>query len=77
MFDIFHEIDLSFLAPGQKYILKSSVELTGLLKDGKQAAIQLSVSVDKTFYTDEPLGLIVRVQVARRYFSYNGKGISQ
>ncbi|MBK9327826.1 MAG: T9SS type A sorting domain-containing protein [Sphingobacteriales bacterium] len=62
MFDIFHEIDLSFLTPGKKYALKSSVELTGFLKDGKQAAIQLSVPSDKTFYADEPLGLIVHVQ---------------
>lgn len=62
MFDIFHEVDLSFLEPGKKYSLKSSVVLTGLLKDGKKAAVQLSVPSDKTFYADEPLGLEVHLQ---------------
>ncbi|MFN8239068.1 MAG: T9SS type A sorting domain-containing protein [Chitinophagales bacterium] len=62
MFDIFHEVDLSFLEPGKRYLLESSVELTGFLKDGKKAAIQLNVPSDKTFYSEEPLNLEVHLQ---------------
>ena len=55
MYDIFHEVDLSFLPSNQKYTLSSTKQLTGLLKDGRQASIQLDTHADKEFYAGELL----------------------
>lgn len=59
MYDIFHEVDLSFLPSNRKYTLESSAPLTGLLKDGNGASIQLNTNSDKTYYADEPLNMEV------------------
>ena len=59
MYDIFHEVDLSFLSANKKYTLQSSTPLTGLLKDGKSATLQLNTNSDKTYYIDEPLNIEV------------------
>jgi hypothetical protein len=55
MYDIFHEVDLSFLPSDQQYTLSSTKQLTGLLKDGIQASIQLDTHADKEFYAGELL----------------------
>lgn len=59
MYDIFHELDLSSLEINKKYTLESSASLTGLLRDGKNAAIQLNTNSDKTCYADESLNIEV------------------
>lgn len=59
MYDIFHEVDLSFLPANKRYTLKSSAQLTGLLKDGNSATLELNTNSDKTYYTDEPLNINV------------------
>jgi hypothetical protein len=57
--DIFHEVDLTFLQPNQKYTLLSDAVLTGFLRDGKAASIQLNSHSDKTYYKNEPTGFEV------------------
>lgn len=59
MYDIFHEVDLSFLANNKKYTLESTVLLTGLLKDGNFASVQLNTNSDKTYFAGEPLNIEV------------------
>ena len=61
MYDIFHEVDLSFLPPNKKYTLQSTVPVTGLLKDGNVATLSLNTHSDKTYYLDEPLNLEVKL----------------
>lgn len=61
MYDIFHEVDLSALASNRLYTLRSSVPLTGLLRDGNAASIELNTHADKVFYADEPLGFEVKL----------------
>ncbi|MCC6584827.1 MAG: T9SS type A sorting domain-containing protein, partial [Chitinophagales bacterium] len=61
MYDIFHELDLSFLPSNKKYTLQSSAPVTGLLKDGNAATLSLNTHSDKTYYLDEPLNLEVKL----------------
>ena len=62
MFDVFHPIDLSSLAKNKKYILESSVQLTGFFKDGNAAAIQLTTTANKDYTTNEPLNIEVALK---------------
>ena len=41
MYDIFHELDLSFLEKNKNFIIESTVPITGLLRDGNTAGIYL------------------------------------
>ncbi|MEN9447320.1 MAG: hypothetical protein RJA25_610 [Bacteroidota bacterium] len=59
MFDIFREIDLSKLPNGNDYVLQTSVPITGLLKDGNPASIELNTHADKILYINEPLSFEV------------------
>jgi hypothetical protein len=61
MLDIFHEIDLSTLPANQKYTVQTSVPITGLLKDGNSASIEINTHSDKTSYKDEPLDFEVKL----------------
>jgi hypothetical protein len=62
MYDIFHEVDLSALSANKKYTLQSTTELTGLLRDGNAASIQLNTNSDKTYLTEEPLNIELTIQ---------------
>lgn len=61
MLDIFHEIDLSTLASNQKYTIQTSIPVTGLLKDGNSASIEINTHSDKTSYKEEPLDFEVKL----------------
>lgn len=61
MYDIFHEVDLSGLPANRKYTLQSSTPLTGLLKDGAAASVQLNTNADKTYYVNEPMDIEVNL----------------